>query len=301
MIWFMLMKVFSTILQIVLFGRQSEQEKDLEILLLRRQLAILERHHTQRIQVSRPDKLTLTVLASHLRSASGWSRQRLRMVLHIVQPETVFKWHRELVRRKWTFQQPSRGGRPRTARDLEQLIVRPARDKPGWGNARIEGELTKLGYALSDETVATILKRHGIPPAPQRYSSLSWQNLMTYYRDQILARDFFTVETLFLHTIYVLFYIELSTRRVYVAGCMTAPTSAWVVQQARQLSWQLEGRTPAIHFLIHDHDSKFTAAFDTVFRGQAVYVILTPCRAPNANAVAERWCERYARSVWTSC
>jgi putative transposase len=223
------------------------------------------------------------------------------MVLHIVQPETVFKWHRELVRRKWTFQQPSRGGRPRTARDLEQRVVRLARDKPGWGNARIEGELTKLGYALSDETVATILKRHGIPPAPQRYSSLSWQTLMTHYRDQILACNFFTVETLFLQKIYVLFFIELSTRRVYVAGCMTAPTSAWVVQQARQLSWQLEGRTPAIHFLIHDHDSKFTAAFDTVFRGQAVYVILTPCRAPNANAVAERWCERYARSVWTSC
>jgi putative transposase len=150
-------------------------------------------------------------------------------VLRIVQPETVFKWHRELVRRKWTFQQPSRSGRPRTARDLEQRVVRLARDKPGWGNARIEGELTKLGYALSDETVATILKRHGIPPAPQRYSSLSWQTLMTHYRDQILARDFFTVETLFLHTIYVLFFIELSTRRVYVAGCMTAPTSAWVV------------------------------------------------------------------------
>jgi putative transposase len=175
--------------------------------------------------------------------------------------------------------------------------VRLARDKPGWCNAQIEGELTKLGYALSDATVATILKRHGIPPAPQRYPSLSWQNLMTHYRDQILARDFFTVETLFLHTIYVLFFIELSTRRVYVAGCMTAPTSAWVVQQARQLSWQLEGRTPAIHFLIHDHDSKFTGAFDTVFRGQAAHVILTPFRAPKANAVAERW----VRTVRQEC
>jgi hypothetical protein len=113
------------------------------------------------------------------------------MVLRIVQPETVFKWHRELVRRKWTFQQPSRGGRPRTAPDLEQLVVRLARENPGWGNARIEGELTKLGYALSDETGATILKRHGIPPAPQRDPSPSWQNLMTHYRDQILACDFF--------------------------------------------------------------------------------------------------------------
>lgn len=166
MICFLLMQVFSTLLQSVLLGRQSERNKDLEILLLRRQLAILERHHTQRVLISRADKLTLTVLVTSLRAVSGWPMKRLKTVLHIIQPETVFKWHRELVRRKWTFQKPSRGGRPRTAPDLEQLVVRLARENPDWGNAGIEGELTKLGYSLSDETVATILKRHGIPPAP---------------------------------------------------------------------------------------------------------------------------------------
>ncbi len=273
MLWFILIQVFSTILQTVL--------------LLRLQLAILERHRAKRVQISPIDKLTLTVLATQLRSASGWPMKRLRTVLSIVQPETVFKWHRELVRRKWAFQQPSRGGRPRTAHDLEQLVVRLARENPDWGNARIEGELTKLGFTLSDETIATILKRHGIPPAPERQPSPSWQTLMTHYREQVLACDFFTVETLFLQTLYVLFFIELSTRRVYLVGCTNQPTSAWVVQQARQLTWQLESRNPAIHFLIHDRDTKLTEAFDTVFRSQRVHIILTPFRAPNANAVAE--------------
>jgi hypothetical protein len=120
---------------------------------------------------------------------------------------------------------------------------------------------------------------------------------MAHYRDQILACDFFTVETLFMQTIYVLFFIELSIRRVYIAGCTTEPRSAWIVQEARQLTWQLEGRTPAVHFLIHDRDTKFTVAFNTVFRGQAVHVILTPFRAPNANAVAERW----VRTVRQEC
>lgn len=297
MIWFMLMQVFSTLLQIVLLRRQSEREKDLEILLLRRQLAILERYHAKRLQISRVDKLSLTVLTTQLQSISRWTVKQLSNLLRIVQPETVFKWHRELVRQKWTFQQPSRGGRPRTAYELEQLVVRLARENPAWGNARVAGELTKLGYSLSDETIATILKRHGIPPAPERHRSPSWQNLMAHYRDQILACDFFTVETLFLQTIYVLFFIELSTRRVYIAGCTTEPRSAWIVQQARQLTWQLEGRTPAVHFLIHDRDTKFTEAFNTVFRGQAVHVILTPFRAPNANAVAERW----VRTVRQEC
>ncbi len=112
---------------------------------------------------------------------------------------------------------------------------------------------------------------------------------MTHYKEQILACDFFTVDTFFLQTIYVLFFIELSTRRIYLAGCTTRPTSAWVTQQARQVTWNLEGRTPALHFLIHDRDTKFTEAFDTVFRAEGLHIIRTPVCAPNANAVAERW------------
>src|SRR5512147_382785 len=107
------------------------------------------------------------------------------------------------------------------------------------GNGKIEGELIKLGYAISEETVANILKRHAIPPAPERRPSLSWRHLMTHHQDQILACDFFTVETLFLKTIYVLVFIELGTRRVHFAGCTAHPTGAWVTQQTRQVMWEL--------------------------------------------------------------
>lgn len=120
---------------------------------------------------------------------------------------------------------------------------------------------------------------------------------MTHYRDQILACDFFTVETVFLKTIYVLVFIELGTRRVHFAGCTAHPTSPWVTQQARQVMWELADREPRIHFLIRDRDTKFTSTFDTVFRSEAIRIIRTPIRAPNANCYAERW----IRSVRAEC
>lgn len=166
-----------------------------------------------------------------------------------------------------------------------------------WGYERIEGELLKLGITLSHETVGQILQRHGIPPAPDREPSPSWRHLMTHYRDQLLACDFFTVETLFLQTLYVLIFVEVGSRRVHFAGCTAHPDNAWVTQQARQVMWELENREPGIRFLIRDNDQKFTAAFDTVFRSEEIDVIPTPYRAPNANAFAERW----IRSVREEC
>ncbi len=210
-------------------------------------------------------------------------------MLRLVQPETVFRWHRELGKRNWTFQRDACGGRPRTAKELERLIVRLARENCDWGNARIEGELAKLGYEISDDTVSNILRQHGIPPVPERSPSLSWRKLMNHYKDQILACDFFTIETFFLQTLYVLFFVELGTRRVHVAGCTAHPNSGWVTQQARQIIWELEDRNPRIHFLIHDNDRKFSEAFDAVFCAEHVHVIHTPFCAPNATAYAERW------------
>jgi putative transposase len=207
----------------------------------------------------------------------------------LFQPETVLKWHRELVRRKWTFHHGKRGGRPRTSAEVEALIVRFVSENPDWGYGKLKGELRKVGYTLSDQTVANILKRHGIVPAPQRTPSPSWRHLMQHYKAQLLACDFFTVDTLFLQTVYVLFFIELQTRRVYLAGCTSQPNTQWVTQQARQMVWQLEERHPTIHFLIHDRDSKFVTAFDTVFKSTRAHIICTPFRAPNANAFAERW------------
>jgi putative transposase len=180
------------------------------------------------------------------------------------------------------------------------LVVRLAAEN-GWGNQRIEGELLKLGYEISDDTVAHILRRHIIPPVPERDTSPSWRHLMTHYKDQLLACDFFTLDTLFLQTIYVLIFIEIGSRRVHFAGCTAHPDSAWITQQARQVMWELDGREAALRFLIRDNDKKLSHAFDTVFRSAGIHVIPTPCRAPNANVHAERWIGPFGKNAWTRC
>lgn len=153
--WFVAMEIFWTLLKWVRLGRKSESEKTLEILLLRRQLAIVVRTLDKPIRPSRREKLTLAVLTAQLKAKTGRTAKDLGDIIRIVQPETVLKWHRELVRRKWTQHKKSRGGRPRTAPEIEQLVLRLAREND-WGNGKIEGELIKLGYEISDETVANI-------------------------------------------------------------------------------------------------------------------------------------------------
>lgn len=253
----MVLQVVSTLVELIRLGRKSESEKDLEILLLRRQLAIYERKQSQPMRLSRGEKLTLVVLGIKLRAKTGRTIQQMRGAIRIVKPATVLGWHKQLVRLKWTYRQRNRGGRPRTDRELEQLVLRLAREN-GWGNGRIEGELLKLGYDISDETVGNILRRHGIPPIPERDTSSSWRHLMTHYKDQLLACDFFTVETVFLQTIFVLTVIEIGSRRVHFAGCTAHPDNTWVTQQARQMVWKLEERDPVMRFLIRDNDKKFS-------------------------------------------
>jgi hypothetical protein len=197
----------------------------LEILLLRRQLAIYERKYDDVIRPCKTDRFIIAALTQQLRETSNRSIQELRSIVRIVQPETAIKWHRYIVKRKWT-QKSAKGGRPRTDPEIEQLVLKMARENT-WGQSKIEGELIKLGYDISDETVGNILKRHGIPPQPERFPSPSWANLMTHYKDQLIACDFFTIDTLFLKTIYVLFFIEVGSRRVHFAGCTTKPDGKW--------------------------------------------------------------------------
>jgi putative transposase len=278
------------LLDLAAISRLTTNEKDLEIMVLRQQLRIVERRQQRGLQIPRWQKVPLMALVMRLKAQSRNTREQLANTLLLFKPETVLGWHRDLVRRKWTFQAQRRTGRPSIGRDLESWIVRLAQDNPGLGFDKLEGELRKLGFVVSASTIRTVLRKHGIPPAPERNrKSSSWRTFLNHYRQQLLACDFFTIETVWLKTVYVLFFIELSTRRVYFAGCTTQPTSAWVTQQARQLTWQLESREPSIRFLIHDRDTKFTRSFDTVFTAQGVEIILTPYRAPNANAVAERW------------
>jgi hypothetical protein len=287
--WFILKYIFSTFLAILHIGRLSNQEKDLEILILRQQLSILQRKLSHPIKPNRVEKMTLAVLTTKIKRISHQSSNQLRDVIRIFQPETVLRWHRELVRRKWTYPHKSKGGRPSISKELEKLILRLARENPRWGYGKIQGELVKLSFKVSQPTVRNILNRHGIQPAPVRNGSIGWRHLMAHHKEQILACDFFTVETILLQTIYVLFFIELGSRRVHFAGITTNPDQIWIAQQARQLVWELSDREKPLRFLIHDNDGSFCQAFDIVFESEGFHVINTPVRAPNANAFAERW------------
>ena len=294
--WFVLFQVVSFIIDIIHLRSQNDTDKDIEILLLRRELAILQRHQSGIIRPEKTDKLFLAALMMRLKDQAGYRLKQLGDIISIVQPATVLGWHRQLVRRKWTRKQSSRGGRPPTDLELEALVIQFAQEND-WGYGKISGELRKLGHVLSDQTIANILKRHGIPPLPERKTSLSWQHLMKHYKGQIIACDFFTVETLFLNTFYVLFFIELGSRRVHFAECTAEPNNTWVTQQARQLMWTLDEQDAKMRFLIHDRDTKFSDSFDAVFASEKIDIILTPYQAPNANAFAERW----VRSIREEC
>jgi putative transposase len=267
--------------------RSKEHAKDLEIVVLRHQLQVLRRH------VGRPrfrwsDRLFLATASGHL------ARETWRAFL--VTPQTVVRWHRELVRRKWSRGPGRRPGRPSLAAATRALILRLARENPRWGYQRIQGELAKLGLRLSATAIRTLLGRHGLGPAPRR-GGVSWRVFLRQQAAGILACDFFTVETVWLKTLYVLFFIELGSRRVHVSGCTAKPDAAWVTQQARNLVLQRPELDGGLRFLVRDRDSKFPLAFDEVFRSAASKVIRTPVRAPRANAYAERW----VRTARTEC
>ena len=298
MIYFVLARILVFLLDLIVTLSRSDQEKDLEILLLRQQLRILQRKHPHPPRISRWEKLALAVLAAELTAVGSSARHRLGQIALVFKPETLLKWHRELVRRNWTFTRRRTGGRPPIPAELEALILRLAKENPGWGYSKLHGELLKLGFHLGRTTVKDVLTRHRVPPAPIRAKHRSsWRTFLRHYQGELLACDFFTVETVWLKTIYVLFFIEIGTRRVHLAGCTSQPTAGWVVQQARQFSWTIQDERLPLHFLIHDRDAKFPAAFDTVFAAEEIEIIRTPFRAPKANAFAERW----IRSVREEC
>jgi hypothetical protein len=283
MIWSLLAQGVMLVLDLLRLRYSAKQDKDLEVLVLRQQIRILERRVGKPVRPSRVEKLLLALTTVHIKERAREGRKRFRDSILLFKPATVLKWHRELVKRKWTFQQRAKVGRPRIEAELEALIVRLANENPGLGYEKLQGELLKLGYDVGISTVRDVLERHHIPPAPERDRSRNnWRTFLNHYRTQILACDFFTIETVFLKTIYVLFFIDMGTRRVCLAGCTRHPDSAWVTQQARQLTWQLQEQKSHTRFLIHDRDSKFTGSFEAVFAAEGIETVLTPNRAPNA-------------------
>jgi len=168
------------------------------------------------------------------------------------------------------------------------LVLRLARESPLWGYERIRGELLKLGHRVSTTSIRNLLSRHRILPAPRR-AGISWRHFLRAHGKAILACDYFTVNTVFLKRLYVLFFLELASRRIVFTACSEHPGDGWAVQQARNLAWELQETEIKPRFLIHDRDSNFPTAFDAVFSAEGLEVIRTPVRAPNANARCERW------------
>lgn len=268
-------------------SRPSEASKDVEIAVLRHQLKVLRR------QVARP---SFRPIDRAFLAAAARALPRDRWPPFLVTPQTLLRWHRELVRRKWSYRTAKRPGRPPIDPEVRDLVLRLARENPRWGYVRIQGELRKLGVWVGATTIRRLLRKSGLGPAPRR-SGPTWSDFLRAQGRGILATDFFTVETIRLKTLYVLFFIELSTRRIHLAGVTAQPDSAWVTQQARNLVPGLEGRETRGRFLIHDRDSKYSGPFDEVFSTEGVEVIHTPIRAPRANAFAERW----VRTVRAEC
>ena len=289
MVWFFIGHIFSILFSLIRISRLTESDKDIEIVILRHQLDVMVRKQKQPIRPNRAEKATLALLTAQLKKNTKRTIRQLGDVIRIVRPETVIRWHRELVRRKWAQPPTKTAGRPKINQETESLILRLAKENLRWGYYRIEGELKKLGFVTSLTTVRNVLDRNGILPAPVRYGSIGWKTMMKHYKDQLLACDFFSIETIFLKTVYVLVFIELGTRRVHLAGITANPDGLWVAQQARQLVWQFEEAKMSFRCLIRDNDSKFTDTFDTVFESQGIRIVPTPIQAPNANAYSERW------------
>jgi putative transposase len=265
------------LLQLVLLRPRSEGFKELEIVVLRHELSVLRRQ-VDRPQL-RPSDRILLAAASRLLPRSRWNS-------FLVTPTTLLRWHRRLVARRWTY--AGRTGRPPIGGEIRQLVLRLARENPRWGYKRIAGEINGLGLNVSATTVRKILRESGIGPAGER-PGISWRTFLRHQAHSMLAVDFFTVETVALRRLYVLFFIELGTRRVHLAGCTANPTDGWVTQRAREFSWTLQAQPPSFRFLIRDRDSKFGPSFDAVFASEGIRVVKTPVRAPKANAIAERF------------
>jgi len=256
---------------------------------------ILRNQLKGRVRLRDGERKALTVIGRKL------GKQALQDVATIVKPDTILSWHRKLVAQKFDGSpQRQSPGRPKIDPELEALVVRMAQENRSWGYDRIVGALANLGLTVNDQTVGNILKRHGIPPAPERKTTTTWKEFIRTHLDVLVATDFFTAEVWTLGglvTYYVLFFLHLGSRKIHVAGVTPHPNEAWMVQVARNVTMEEWGFLSPGQYLIHDRDTKFCTAFQRIIDDAGIERVVLPPRSPNLNAYAERW----VRSVKEEC
>ena len=253
---------------------RSGRSKDLEVIVLRHQLGVLCRQ-IDRPDLDNDDRTLLGAIAPPRPRRAGW----------LVTPDTLLRWHRRRIARHWT--QPHRPpGRPGTSTELRCLTVAMATQNPTWGYRRIHGKLVGLGHRIAASTIWQILKTAGIDPAPQR-ADVTWSQFL---RSQAaVACDFATIDTVTLRRFYLLFFIDIPTRTIYLGGITEHPTGAWTTQAARNLFIRHGNQLAGAGALVRDRGSQFIDAFDEIFRTEHIKILKTPVRTPVANAFAERW------------
>jgi transposase InsO family protein len=248
---------------------------------------ILRNQITGRVRLTDGERTTLAALGKRL------GKKALAEVMSVVKPETLLAWHRKLIARKFDGSTYRRyPGRPRIDPAIEKLIIQFAQENRAWGYDRIVGALKNVGYTVSDQTVGNILQRHGLPPAPERKKTTTWREFIRSHWDILVATDFFTTEVWTrsgLVTYYILFFIQVGSRKVHIAGLTPNPNEAWMTQIARNSTMTEWGfLTPGQH-VIHDRDTKFCSTFQETIKAAGVKLVKLPPRSPNLNAHAERW------------
>jgi putative transposase len=232
--------------------------------------------------------------------AKGLGKKLLQEVATIVTPETLLAWHRKLIAQKYDGSGKRKPGRPPKAAEIEALLVRMAQENRDWGYRRIQGALANLGHEIARSTIAAILERHGIEPAPERKRKTTWKEFLTQHWDLIVAADFFTIEAWTRHGLQrfvILFFMELSTRKVEIAGIASSPNGLWMSQIGRNLTDAVDGLLNGKRYLIHDRDPLFTAEFLSILAEAGVASVKLPPRSPNLNAHAER----FVRTIKEAC
>jgi hypothetical protein len=256
---------------------------------------ILRDHLPSRLRLSYPERSTLAEIGKRL------GRKALKDIACIAKPDTILGWYRRLIAQKFDgSRHRAYPGRPRVSPEVEALVVRFARENRGWGYDRIVGALANLGHQVSDRTVGNILRRHNIAPAPERSRATTWKEFIRSHMDVLAGADFFTVEVLTwrgLVTYYVLFFIEVSSRRVWLGGITRHPDSCWMEQVARNATMDDTGYLNGCRYLLHDRDKKFCREFRETLAAGGVKCTPIPARSPKLNAHAERW----GRSITVEC